>query len=196
MCRCTSSSRYGASPARIGSRRNTDMRRRGPCRACRHSMDYLKCYVLHQVRQSSLLRPEEPRKAGTVTGDPPVRRRVVGGALRRYRENVGYVLEDAARILECDTSKISRIEIGQRGIRPKELRELLTEYGVDPAAQDTLAAIASASIADGWWSDYRRVLPPGYLDFAVVESVAPRLRIYAPLQVPELLWTPDYGRAV
>ena len=56
-----------------------------------------------------------------------MRRRLVGGALRRYRENVGYALEDAARVLECDRSKISRIETGQRGIRPKELRELLTE---------------------------------------------------------------------
>ena len=58
---------------------------------------------------------------------PPVRRRLVGGALRRYRENLGYTLDDAARILECDRSKISRVETGQRGIRGKELRELLTE---------------------------------------------------------------------
>ena len=28
---------------------------------------------------------------------PPVRRRLVGSALRRYRENLGYALEDAAR---------------------------------------------------------------------------------------------------
>ena len=48
---------------------------------------------------------------------PPVRRRLVGSALRRYREDLGYALEDAARILECDRSKISRIETGQRGIR-------------------------------------------------------------------------------
>ena len=45
------------------------------------------------------------RKAGTVTGDPPVRRRLVGGALRRYRENVGYALEDAARVLAEQHSK-------------------------------------------------------------------------------------------
>ena len=63
---------------------------------------------------------ENRRKAGTVTGDSPVRRRLIGGALRRYRENIGYTLEDAARILECDRSKISRIETGQRGIRPKD----------------------------------------------------------------------------
>src|SRR5215470_245919 len=48
---------------------------------------------------------------------PPIRRRLVGGALRRYRENLGYTLADAARILECDRSKVSRIESGQRGVR-------------------------------------------------------------------------------
>ena len=61
---------------------------------------------------------------------PPVRRRLVGRALRRYRETLGYTLDDAARMLECDRSKISRIETGERGIRAKELRELLAEYGI------------------------------------------------------------------
>lgn len=67
--------------------------------------------------------------------DPPVRRRLVGGALRQYRENLGYTLDDAAQILECDRSKISRIETGQRGIRGKELRELLAEYGIGEEQQ-------------------------------------------------------------
>jgi transcriptional regulator with XRE-family HTH domain len=53
---------------------------------------------------------------------PSARRLLIGAALRRYREDLGFVLEDAARVLECDRSKISRIETGQRGIRPKELR--------------------------------------------------------------------------
>ena len=38
---------------------------------------------------------------------PPVRRRLLGAALRRHRESLGYRLEDAACILECDRSKIS-----------------------------------------------------------------------------------------
>src|ERR1700734_1523724 len=90
------------------------------------------------------------RKAGTVTGEPPVRRRLVGGALRRYREHVGYALEDAARVLECDRSKISRIETGQRGIRPKELRELLTEYGVPESDVGALAVIAHGGRWGSW----------------------------------------------
>lgn len=98
--------------------------------------------------------------------------------------------------LLCDRSKISRIETGQRGIRPKELRELLSEYGADAATQDTLITIARSHRASGWWKDYRRVLSDTYLDFSVAESVASDISVYAPLQVPELLWTPDYGLAV
>jgi len=67
----------------------------------------------------------------SASASPPVRRRLVGSALRRYRENFGLDLEDAARVLDCDRSKISRVETGQRGIRAFELRALLTEYGID-----------------------------------------------------------------
>ena len=40
------------------------------------------------------------------------------------------------------------------------------------------------------------LLPDAYLDFAVAEGVASRIVVYAPLRVPELLWTPEYGQAV
>jgi transcriptional regulator with XRE-family HTH domain len=127
---------------------------------------------------------------------PSIQQTLVGSMLRQFREIHGYKLDDAARILECDRSKISRIETGQRGIRPKELRELLTEYGVDATTQDTLITIARSHSASGWWKDYRRVLSDTYLDFIAIESVASDISVYAPLQVPELLWTRDYGLAV
>ena len=57
------------------------------------------------------------RRGTTVAEPPPARRRLLGAALRRHREGLGYSLADAARILECDPSKISRIETGHRGIR-------------------------------------------------------------------------------
>ena len=125
-----------------------------------------------------------------------IRQTLVGTMLRQYREAQGYKLEDAASILECDRSKISRVETGQRGIRPKELRELLSEYGVDEATQDTLATICRPRSASGWWENYHKVLPAPYLDFIVTEGVASRVMIYAPLRVPELLSTADYARAM
>jgi transcriptional regulator with XRE-family HTH domain len=125
-----------------------------------------------------------------------VRRRLVGGALRRYRENVGYALEDAARVLECDRSKISRIETGQRGIRPKELRELLTEYGVPEGEQAALAAIAGRGGQRAWWHPYADVLPGAYLDYVIMESAASEIMTYEAQVVPDLLQTDEYARAI
>ena len=125
-----------------------------------------------------------------------MRRRLVGGALRRYRENVGYSLEDAARILECDRSKISRIETGQRGIRPKELRELMAEYGVPGSEQLALMAIASRGGQHSWWHPYAGVWSDAYLDYVIMESAASEIMAYEAQLVPDLLQTDDYARAI
>jgi transcriptional regulator with XRE-family HTH domain len=125
-----------------------------------------------------------------------VRRRLVGGALRRYRENMGYALEDAARVLECDRSKISRIETGQRGIRPKELRELLAEYGVPDSEQGALVAIASRGGQRGWWHPYADILSEAYMDFVIMESAASEIMTYEAQLVPDLLQTDEYARAI
>jgi transcriptional regulator with XRE-family HTH domain len=124
------------------------------------------------------------------------RQRLVGWYLRDYRESAGYDLAEAARILECNRSKISRIETGQRGIHPKELHELLAEYGARPAVVEALVALARPHRnGDGWWTGYASVLPEPYLEFAATEATASAIMTYAPVQVPELLQTPAYARA-
>ncbi len=85
-----------------------------------------------------------------MTDAPPVRRRVLGAALRRFREQVGCTLDEAAGILDCGRSKISRIETGQRGVRATELQELLAEYGVDELQRDVLLSLAHKPRQDGW----------------------------------------------
>jgi transcriptional regulator with XRE-family HTH domain len=131
-----------------------------------------------------------------VSGEPPVRRRLVGGALRRYRENMGYALEDAARVLECDRSKISRIETGQRGIRAKELRELLTEYGVPDSEQAALLTIASRGERGAWWHPFVGSFSEAYLDYVIMESAAAEIMTYEAQLVPDLLQTDGYARAI
>jgi transcriptional regulator with XRE-family HTH domain len=131
-----------------------------------------------------------------VTGSPPVRRRLIGAALRRYRDNIGFPLDTAASILECDRSKISRIETGQRGIRGKELRELLTEYGVPASEQEILLAIAQTGRQrGGWWRAYADVLPEAAQDFILMESCASQALVYEPQRIPELLQTANYAAA-
>jgi transcriptional regulator with XRE-family HTH domain len=125
----------------------------------------------------------------------PIRRLLLGAALRRYRENLGLTLEDAARVLECDRSKISRIETGQRGIRPKELRELLTEYGVDEQAASALAAIVQAGRRRSWQQHHDDAIPGPYWEYLILEQAASDIFAYDPQHVPDLLQTPDYARA-
>jgi transcriptional regulator with XRE-family HTH domain len=109
---------------------------------------------------------------------------------------VGYSLEDAARILECDRSKISRIETGQRGIRPKELRELMAEYGVPASEQLALLAIASRGGQHSWWHPYADVWSDAYLDYVIMESAASEIMAYEAQLIPDLLQTDDYARAI
>ena len=121
---------------------------------------------------------------------------MVGAALRKYRENLDTALEDAARLLDCDRSKVSRIETGHRGIRPRELRELLTEYGVPDSEQAALVAIARRGGQRGWWDAYSHVLPEAFVDYVIMESAASEIMIYDAQLVPGLLQTEDYARAV
>ena len=127
---------------------------------------------------------------------PPVRRRLVGRALRRYRENLGYSLGDAAGILECDRSKVSRIETGQRGIRGKELRELLGEYGIEGEQLNILTLLADPRGAFGWHRDYENVLPGAWKDYLILETAASRIWAYEAQRIPGLLHTPAYARAL
>ena len=132
---------------------------------------------------------------GDMNAIPPVRRKLLGAALRRYRENVGYTIEDAARLLECDRSKVSRIETGQRGVRLRELRELLAEYGADEGESRALQAIADPP-RTGWWQEYAGVLPESFRDYLILEAAATQVLVYDCQQVPALLQTEDYARAV
>ena len=127
---------------------------------------------------------------------PPVRRRLVGRTLRRHRETQGWTLDDAARVLECDRSKISRIETGERGIRVKELRELMAEYDIADEQRAVLTLLADPRGASGWQRDYAAVLPGAWRDYLIMETAASKISGYDAQRVPGLLQTPDYARAL
>jgi transcriptional regulator with XRE-family HTH domain len=120
-----------------------------------------------------------------VIESPPARRRLLGAALRRYREINGFDLGEAARILGCHRSKVSRIETGERGIRLPELHTLLAEYGVADGDQRALTAIALAQ----HWSENEshNDLPRPYREYLGLEQAASSITIYDPLQIPDLV---------
>jgi transcriptional regulator with XRE-family HTH domain len=126
-------------------------------------------------------------------GSPTLRRRQLGMELRRLREAAHVTIDQVAERLECSGSKISRIETGQTGVTPRDVRDMLDIYGVDPEYADQLLKIAREARQKGWWQLYGDVLTSAYVG---LEAAADHIRSYEALVVPGLLQTEEYAQAM
>jgi transcriptional regulator with XRE-family HTH domain len=126
-------------------------------------------------------------------GSPTLRRRQLGMELRRLREAAGLTIDQVAERLECSASKISRIETGQSGATPRDVRDILVVYGVPEDESDLLLQIAREARQKGWWQLYGTVLTGAYVG---LEAAADAIQAYEALVVPGLLQTEDYARAM
>jgi transcriptional regulator with XRE-family HTH domain len=124
---------------------------------------------------------------------PTVRRRRLAGELRRLRDQAQLTIDDVAEKLTCSASKISRIETGHVGVTPKDTRELLKLYGVDPDQLEALVQLSREARKKGWWHAYNEVFTGAFVG---LEAETSSLRAYQALLVPGLLQTEDYMRAV
>src|ERR1700678_2967197 len=96
-----------------------------------------------------------PQSAG-----PTVQRLVLGGHLRRLREDAGITTERAAVVIRGSHSKISRMEHGRVGFKERDIADLLTMYGVrDGDEREALLKLARGSNLPGWWQSYSDILP-------------------------------------
>ncbi len=123
-------------------------------------------------------------------GSPTLRRRQLGMELRRLREAAGVTIDHVAERLECSGSKISRIETGQTGVTPRDVRDMLSIYGVEVEYAETLLRIAREARQKGWWQLYGDVLTSAYVG---LEAAADQLHSFEALVVPGLLQTEDYA---
>lgn len=127
---------------------------------------------------------------------PTVRRRQLARVLKTLREKAGLDQEDVAAHLECDHSKVSRIETARSGVRPIDLRKMLSLYGVTEAATvEDYVALAKQARERGWWVKYRG-LHHTFSAFLGLEAEAVELRTYEETFIPGLLQTEDYARAL
>jgi transcriptional regulator with XRE-family HTH domain len=124
---------------------------------------------------------------------PTVGRRRLGIELRRLRDQAGITIEVVADRMECSSSKVSRIETGHIGASPRDVRDMLTIYGVDGKTADELVQLARDAKQKGWWQAYGQVLTGAYVG---LEAAASRIRSYEAQVVPHLLQTPEYAREV
>lgn len=122
---------------------------------------------------------------------------VLGGRLRRLREDRGLTREAAGEAIRGSHSKISRLELGRTGCRERDLVDLLDLYRVtDPGERERYLELARQANASGWWARDNDWLPKWFDTYLGLEQAARLIRSYEPRAVPELLQTQAYARAV
>lgn len=130
-------------------------------------------------------------------GGPTVLRMILGAQLRRLRESQGITREAAADVIRGSASKISRLELGRVGSKPRDIADLLARYGVtDESERAALLALAGDANTPGWWHQYGDLLPEWFEPYIGLEEAAAEICAYEVQFVPGLLQTPDYARAV
>lgn len=134
---------------------------------------------------------------GGAGSGPTVLRIMLGGQLRRLREQRGISREVAGYEIRASESKISRMELGRVGFKERDVADLLTLYGVtDPEERQSLLALARQANTPGWWHRFSDVLPNWFQAYLGLEAAAKLIRTYEVQFVPGLLQTRDYARAV
>jgi transcriptional regulator with XRE-family HTH domain len=124
-------------------------------------------------------------------------RLVLGARLRRLREAAGVSCEDAGKAIRGSGSKISRLELGRTRIKPRDVADLLTLYGIiDDGERATMIALAEHGNAVSWWQDFADVVPAWLEQYLELEQAATLIRTYQVQVIPGLLQTEDYCRAI
>jgi transcriptional regulator with XRE-family HTH domain len=112
--------------------------------------------------------------------------------LRRLRTDRGWTVDQVAHRLLCSPSKVSRMETGQRGASPRDIRDLCDLYEVDDEQRAHLARLAREGKQRAWWQPLG--LP--YSTYVGLEDEAALIRDFGLGVIPGLLQTAGYARAI
>jgi transcriptional regulator with XRE-family HTH domain len=128
--------------------------------------------------------------------NPTIQRRRLGNALKRAREAAGKTQDEAAVIIDARGSKISRLELGQSGIRLTDLTLLLNFYGIEASEAEALRELARAGRQRGRWGTYRKAIPDWFKQYVELEQDASEIRWYQTEILPGILQTEAYIRVL
>ncbi|KUN85861.1 DNA-binding protein [Streptomyces bungoensis] len=128
--------------------------------------------------------------------EPTARQMRLATELRRLREAAGLTARESAALLGVSAPQITHIESALAGVSEKRLRRLASNYScTDEKLIDALVALATDR-TQGWWEEYRGLLPTSFLDLSELEYHASYRWDVDFLHVPGLLQTEDYARAL
>jgi transcriptional regulator with XRE-family HTH domain len=122
-----------------------------------------------------------------------VRQRELGKRLRELRHQRDLTVEDVAGRLLCSATKVSRLETGMRRPSLRDVRDLCTLYDLDEQASAELMNLARGAREQGWWTRYVDVSFEPYIG---LETEATAITCYSMYDVPGLLQTEEYARAL
>lgn len=128
--------------------------------------------------------------------EPTARQMRLAVELRRLRDAADLSAREAAALLGVNSVQISQIESGASGVSEKRLRRLAAHYVCTNEAFIAALIVMATDRTQGWWEEYRALLPTPFLDLAELEHHATYLREAQFLYIPGPLQTEDYARAV
>jgi hypothetical protein len=134
----------------------------------------------------------------TTPGSPNVRRKRLAAELRAIRDARGENLQTVVSALGhgWSTSKLSRYELGDGGLNPREVERLLDHYRTPGALRDRLLGLAQAASGKGWWDAFSDVASASYRDFIGLEAEASSVEVWHVEVVTGLLQTERYARSL
>ncbi|MEV7426233.1 helix-turn-helix transcriptional regulator [Streptomyces sp. NPDC091212] len=125
---------------------------------------------------------------------PTARQKRLGIELRKLRERAGMSGSTVAAFLGGERAQVSHLESGRYGVSEERVRRIAAHCSAtDKHLIDALASMAEER-GKGWWTDYRKVLPLGFLDQAELEHHAVYMRAIQMLNIPGLFQTAEYAR--
>lgn len=128
---------------------------------------------------------------------PTTLRVIVGTYLRKLRESSGVSRDEAAYEIRASPSKISRMELGRVSFRLRDVRDLMTMYGIQEEAElDRVEDLAREANRPSRWRPYNDFLPDFFTNYLEMEGAATLIRTYEVQLVPGLLQTEEYARSV
>ncbi|SEG89715.1 Helix-turn-helix domain-containing protein [Thermomonospora echinospora] len=123
---------------------------------------------------------------------PTARQRKLAALLKRYRDEAGFIQEDAAELIGIERTKLVRIEGGRRIPTVADVEKILDAYGpADETTRRGIIRLTEQVRQRGWWAPFTDVLAGSY---AELEHAADRIRMFQVQLVPGLLQTEDYAR--
>ncbi|MGA5354193.1 helix-turn-helix domain-containing protein [Streptomyces thermodiastaticus] len=130
------------------------------------------------------------------TESQPSAGRMLGDELRRCREERGYTLKEAARVIRGSTSKMSRLERGESPPKARDVYDLARFYRLNDQQMQLIEQLLVQTNNNQWYDQYADVAPDYLRRLIQLEGQADQITTFENQVVPGLLQTPEYAEAL